>query len=102
MKALFVLLSLVALGLAIQTPAPQQKAAIIPQQQSGRFEIVMRPGIRADTFLLDTQTGRIWVPIEYSNVKGQPTIWKFEERIDGSTDFLEWETRQEYAQPTAK
>jgi hypothetical protein len=63
----------------------------------------MRPDIRADTFLLDTQTGRIWTPVVYSNVKGQPTIWKYEERIDDAAAYDLWEMRQILAsQPSSR
>lgn len=47
----------------------------------------MRPNVRADTFLLDTETGRVWIPIEISNVQGQPTIWKYEERFDNEVAY---------------
>jgi hypothetical protein len=107
MKAILTLLSLTtlafgALALAVQTGAPQRNAPTAkpgisanPEEYPGRYQIIMRPNVRADTFLLDTQTGRIWIPVEYSNVKGQPTIWKYEERVDNQAGYEQWEMRQE-------
>lgn len=108
MKALmtlltFAVLALGTLALAVQTGTSQRKApaaqpgiaAASPEEFPGRYQIIMRPNIRADTFLLDTQTGRIWIPIEYTNVKGQPTIWKYEERVDNQAAYEQWEMRQE-------
>ncbi len=62
----------------------------------GRYQIVMNPNIRADTFLLDTQTGKIWVPTQYTNLKNQPTVWKVQERVDSDQEFTDWITRQTF------
>jgi hypothetical protein len=62
--------------------------------QVGRYQIVSNPNVRADTFLLDTQTGNTWTPVEITNVKGQPTIWRFKERVDNQQQFNEWSARQ--------
>jgi hypothetical protein len=40
----------------------------------GRFKIVMRSDIRADTYLLDSKTGRIWR--EYRDPKTEDFWWK--------------------------
>lgn len=51
--------------------------------QGGRYQIIFNPsGVRADTFLLDTQTGRIWRPTKYTDLKGEPTAWVYEDRLD--------------------
>ena len=40
-------------------------AGLVPKQpvvgDLGRYQIVMNPNVRADTFLLDTETGKTWV-----------------------------------------
>ncbi|NTU54512.1 MAG: hypothetical protein HGA97_12645 [Chlorobiaceae bacterium] len=53
----------------------------------GRFQIVMRDGVRADTFLLDTQEGKVWQQTQITDVEGQPTVWMFMERIDSKADY---------------
>ncbi|MCC6498580.1 MAG: hypothetical protein IT193_20250 [Propionibacteriaceae bacterium] len=54
--------------------------------QGGRYQIIFNPsGIRADTFLLDTQTGKIWRPTKYTDLRGEPTAWVYEDRLDTIT-----------------
>ena len=60
---------------------------------AGRYQIVMRDGVRADTFLLDTETGRVWKPVTITNVKGEPEIWRIADRVDTAADFDAWQTR---------
>lgn len=75
----------------LQTQHPPQTQA---SPGNGRYQIVFSPHARADNFLLDTQTGKIWTRVEYTNVQGEPEVWKYEERIDGATEFDEWLQRQ--------
>ncbi len=63
--------------------------------QVGRYQIFFRANVRADTFLVDTVTGKTWTPIEYTNVKGQPTVWRVQERLDSPLEVSQWESRQE-------
>ena len=53
----------------------------------GRFQIVMRDGVRADTFLLDTQEGRVWRLTQLTDIDGQPSVWLPMERIDSADDL---------------
>lgn len=48
----------------------------------GRFQIVMSPNVRADTFLLDTETGDTWVQTEITDRPNNPTIWLHRQKID--------------------
>ena len=48
--------------------------------QSGRWLIEMRQGVRADTYLLDTATGRVWR--EYEDKKKDILWWKESPRED--------------------
>jgi hypothetical protein len=57
-------------------------------QQPGRFQIIIRPDVRADTFLLDTETGKVWRLVQFSDLNGEPTVWEPIDRLDGSFDFM--------------
>jgi hypothetical protein len=50
--------------------------------QNGRFQIFFNPNARADTFLLDTQTGKVWRLTQITDVIGDPTVWDRMERLD--------------------
>ena len=53
----------------------------------GRYQIVLNPQARADTFLLDTATGRVWRAVNYHSRVGEPTIWEWMDRVDGWSEF---------------
>jgi hypothetical protein len=46
----------------------------------------MSPLVRADTFLVDTTTGRMWTRIKFSDAVGEPEIWISERRFDTQTE----------------
>lgn len=62
----------------------------IQTSSPGRFQIFVNPNVRADTILLDTETGKTWVQTTISNVKGGPTVWFFREKIDDEKQFEAW------------
>ena len=62
--------------------------------QHGRYVIVFSPIVRADTFLLDSQTGKVWELVTITDVNGQPRIWNAMDRVDSSGQFVEWLRRQ--------
>lgn len=62
--------------------------------QSGRFQIIMNPHVRADTFLLDTQTGRIWQRAQYSELNGDPDAWVIMDRLDDADQMMAWARRK--------
>ena len=80
----------VAGALAQESPPTPQ-----PSTSQGRYVIVFSPLARADTFLLDTQTGRVWQLTTYTDVVGEPRVWKNMARIDTEADLFNWLTTQE-------
>lgn len=65
----------------------------------GRYQVVINPNVRADTFLLDTETGKTWVATSFTDVEGEPTVWLFRDRIDNQQEMADWITRQTVKQP---
>jgi len=64
-----------------------------------RYQIVFSPHLRADTFLLDTQKGRIWQMTQFTDVPGQPSAWADMDIIDsqGEIGMTYSEFRKQYA-----
>ena len=54
---------------------------------SQRFQIVSNPNARVDTFLLDTQKGKVWRMTRITDLEDQPTIWEPMEIIDVDGDI---------------
>ncbi len=52
-----------------------------------RFQIFINPGVRADTFLLDTETGRVWSPVTYTDLENSPQVWKIHDRVDSQSEL---------------
>jgi hypothetical protein len=71
-----------------QTSGPQIQSN--SGSASGRYQLVINPQVRADTFLLDTATGRIWTKVQYTDLKGQPTVWRPEDRVNSDAEFVAW------------
>jgi hypothetical protein len=55
----------------------------------GGYQIVINPQIRADTFLLDTATGRMWTIVKYVDRQGEPAVWEQMGRMDNLHDYDE-------------
>jgi hypothetical protein len=70
------------------------KQVMINTPPIGRYQIVFNPNVRADTFLIDTQTGKTWVATHISDVEGDQTIWLFRDRADDEQEFSDWLKRQ--------
>ena len=90
MKAwMMVALLLAGCGVALlaQTARP---AAPRPASQTARFQLIINPSARADTFLLDTATGQIWQRTKYTDLEGQPEVWQIQDRVDSQLDLLAW------------
>lgn len=65
-------------------------AAFLAANHPARYQIVMREGFRTDTWLLDTETGRAWLMMKITDVKGEPTVWMYMDRIDTDDQWLQW------------
>jgi hypothetical protein len=52
----------------------------------GRYQIVMSPHVARDTFLLDTETGRVWQLTAFMFLNGEPAVWNLMPRIDNLED----------------
>ncbi len=50
--------------------------------QNARFQIFFSPFVRADTFLVDTQTGKVWELIKFTDIQGEPRVWTRMYRLD--------------------
>lgn len=48
----------------------------------GRFQLVINPQMRADTFLIDTQKGRVWQLTQFDDLPNKPTAWEEMDIID--------------------
>lgn len=99
MKRIIFVIVVLAVLMGSQTINKPQAHISANPAQNGRFQIVINPNVSADTFLLDTQTGRTWTPHTILDVKGKPSIWKYQERIDDEQQFSEWASRQTFADP---
>ena len=64
------------------------------RQEAGRYQIVMRKDIRADTYLLDTATGRVWQHVQFVQLEGGPVAWRFMPRLDSSEAMFKWAATQ--------
>lgn len=95
-RTLMVGVMLVSLGMLLQySPAVFAKTPLPPRESAvggaaGRYQIVMNPNVRADTFLLDTATGVVWTLVKYTDLKGQPQVWDVMIRLDSLKEFQEF------------
>jgi hypothetical protein len=60
-----------------------------PVAKSQRYQIVFNPSVRADTFMLDTQKGKVWRLTQLTDIEGQPTVWVPMNAIDDSGEIGE-------------
>ncbi len=87
--ALIVAASLLVMGKALPT-----KTVTFSKAERGRFQIVINPNMRADTFLLDTKRGKIWSRGKEVELKGEPHTRMYEARIDSHEELLRWLSTQ--------
>jgi hypothetical protein len=103
MKKLVVLIVflMVACAIAQTAKAPQPAkqptavAAASAQSHVGRYQLFFSPLARADVYLVDTETGKIWKPITITNAKdtnlqSAPELWVYQERVDSAREFDAW------------
>lgn len=103
MKKLVAVVVLVVVACAIaqtgKAPQPAKQPAAVaaaqPQSHVGKYQLFFSPLARADVYLVDTETGKIWKPITISNakdtnLKSAPEVWVYQERVDSERDFDIW------------
>lgn len=56
----------------------------------GRYQILFGPFARADVYLLDTETGKVWHPVTFTDVAEQPEVWMPQEKIDNNQQWQVW------------
>ena len=101
MKAIAAVALLLTLSSVSLTNAFAQPSA---PTQNARFQIVFNPNIRADTFLLDTQTGQVWQLTHFPDANGDPSAWSHMDRLDDEKQVYQFYMRhgvKETAQSTA-
>jgi len=88
-----------AIAQTAKTPQPAKQpttaAAAPAQSHVGKYQLFFSPHARADVYLVDTETGKIWKPITITNAKdtnlqSAPEVWVYQERIDNERDFEIW------------
>jgi hypothetical protein len=53
----------------------------------------MSPHGARDTFLLNTETGRVWQLTVFTFLNGEPVVWNAMPRIDNDNDYATASTR---------
>ncbi len=74
------------IALLAQSATPQARSS----SPTGRYQLIVNPNARADTFLLDTATGHVWQRTKYTNLPDQPEVWQIQDRVDSQVDLLAW------------
>lgn len=93
---LVLMLATCAVAQSTKSQASNSSNALTQGCRTGRYQIFFSPHARADVYLLDTETGRVWHPVtitnaQDTNLKGtSPEIWVYEDRIDDPTQFAVW------------
>jgi hypothetical protein len=78
-----------------KTPKPSVGAVAPQGSHVGRYQLFFSPHARADVYLVDTETGKIWKPITIgnakdTNLKSEPEVWVYQDRIDNEKEFDVW------------
>ena len=80
------------------TPTNTAKGLPVSISPTGRYQIIVSPGSRADTFLIDTQKGKVWAMTQITDVADKPSLWMPMTVIDRDRelgpDFVDWFTQQ--------
>ena len=75
-------------SISVLSADAQESRADLFSQQPGRYQIVFNPQVRADTFMIDTATGKVWQMVKYSDLADTPTVWQIMKRVDNDIDML--------------
>lgn len=90
MKTWILVLLLVVCCVVLVAQSTRPAAPPVRAAQPARFQLVINPAARADTFLLDTATGQIWQRTRYTDLEGQPEVWQIQDRVDSQVELLAW------------
>jgi len=71
---------------------PQEKQA----SGAGRYQVVFSPNARADTFMIDTETGKIWQFVTFTDIEGDPHVWRPVVRVDSDSELSVWASHQTF------
>lgn len=77
-----------------QQPSKSQPKPVVNDHPSERYAIFFSPHARADQYLVDTDTGRVWQKVTYTDLVGEPEVWMPLTRIDSDAQFDEWLKKQ--------
>ncbi len=69
---------------------------LISSPEKEDYMIVFNPNVRADTFLLEKTTGKVWQLVTYIDLEGDPKVWKYMERIDDPKQMLDFVISQDF------
>ena len=58
-----------------QGSTPSMGTPIASHEPLARYQVVFGPHARADTFLVDTQKGRIWQLVKFKDIEGEPAAF---------------------------
>jgi len=72
--------------LSAPPPAPTP-SPVVTSLAPARYQIFFGPHARADTFLVDTQRGRVWVLSKFSDIAGEPTAFDEVDIIDSTGEI---------------
>jgi hypothetical protein len=75
--------------------ASAQVTAPLGRAESGRYQVFIRPNA-AGTYLVDTQTGRVWekTTVENASVGNNGDApWLWQDRIDNEEQLISWMRR---------
>jgi hypothetical protein len=66
---------------------PKSDRQATTSSQQGRYQIIISPHAARDTFLLDTETGRVWQMTIFGFLNDEPVVWNAMPRIDNHDDY---------------
>lgn len=96
MRRFLVLVFCLSTLAAAQTKAPQPKVTLAqPQIQAGRYQMFVNTELGVNgTFLLDTQTGKLWHRVQFTDIAGQPFAWVPQLKFDSEQEVQAWASLQ--------
>ncbi len=75
---------------AEQIEALKQKTSLTELARNARYQIVMSTIQGKNTFLLDTETGKVWQLTTFTFLQGDPETWRPMTKIDNDAEESRW------------